>query len=107
MLFAPSLGIHGEEEKIRYLGFDSAETKPRDMDRYQVSRKHRTEKAVATETRRGKEATKMHKEFLEQFKVGDEYHIPLEMDEFQERGKYGRVLASPLGAKDTYFQRGY
>ena len=104
MLFAPSLGIHGEEEKIRYLGFDSAETKPRDMDRYQVSRKHRTEKAVSTETKRGKEATKMHKEFLEQFKVGDEYHIPLEMDEFQERGKYGRVLASPLGAKDTYFK---
>ena len=102
-MFAPSLGIHGEEEKIRYLGFDSAETKPRDMDRYQVSRKHRTEKAVATETRRGKEATKMHKEFLEQFKVGDEYHIPLEMDEFQERGKYGRVLASPLGAKGYLF----
>ena len=104
MLFAPSLGIHGEEEKIRYLGFDSAETKPRAMDRYQLSRKHRTEEAVSTETRRGKEATKMHKEFLEQFKVGDEYRIPLEMDEFQERGKYGRVLANPLGARDTYFK---
>ena len=105
MLFAPSLGIHGEEEKIRYLGFDSAETKPRDMQRYQLSRKHRTEEAVSTETKRGKEATKMHKEFLEQFKVGDEYHVPLVMDEFQERGKYGRVLAPPLGAKDTYFKQ--
>ena len=104
MLFAPSLGIHGEEEKIRYLGFDSAETKPRDMQRYQLSRKHRTEEAVSTETKRGKEATKMHKEFLEQFKVGGEYRIPLEMDEFQERGKYGRVLANPLGARDTYFK---
>ena len=104
MLFAPRLGIVGQEERIRYLGFDSAERDPRGMQRYMYNRKFRTESAVTTEERKGREATEMHREFLEQFKVGDEYRIPLEMDEFQRRGKYGRVLANPLGVRDTYFK---
>ena len=103
LLTAPRLGIYGEEEKIRYLGFDSAEKAPRGMQRYMYNRKFRTESAVATETKRANRATEMHKEFLERFKVGDEYHVPLEMDEFQQRGKYGRVLANPMGAWDGYF----
>ena len=105
MLHAPRLGVLGQEEYIRYLGFDSAEKNPTGMQRYKYNRKFRTESAVVTEERRAREATQMHKEFLEQFKVGDEYHIPLEMDEFQQRGKYGRVLANPVGAWDGYFNK--
>ena len=103
LLTAPRLGVVGQEEYIRYLGFDSAEKDPRGMQRFMYNRKFRTESAVVTEERRAREATQMHKEFLEQFKVGDEYHIPLEMDEFQQRGTYGRVLANPVGAWEGYF----
>ena len=103
ILHAPRLGVHGQEEYIRYLGFDSAEKNPTGMQRYKYNRKFRTESAVVTEERRAREATEMHKEFLEQFKVGDEYRIPLEMDEYKQRGTYGRVLANPVGAWDGYF----
>ena len=83
LLTAPRLGVVGQEEYIRYLGFDSAEKDPRGMQRFMYNRKFRTESAVTTEERRATRATEMHKEFLEQFKVGDEYHVPLEMDEFK------------------------
>ena len=104
LLYAPRLGVHGQEESIRYLGFDSAEKDPRGMQRFMYNRKFRTESAITTEERRAARATEMHKEFLEQFRVGDEYRVPLEMDEHLERGKYGRVLANPMGAMDTYFK---
>ena len=105
MLYAPRLGVMGAEEKIRYLGFDSAEKDPRGMQRFMYNRKFRAESAVTNEERRAARATEMHREFLEQFKVGDEYHVPLEMDEFQQRGKYGRVLANPVGAWEGYFNK--
>lgn len=108
-LFAPRIGMHGEEQSLRYESFDTAETDPtRLVKRMWSDPKYRDRGNIERESKRGERALELHREWLEQFRVTGEdgesqYIVPL--DQLSGRkDAYGRVLGTPTGI-DPYFEK--
>ena len=97
LLYAPKLGIMGEERVIRYKGIDTAEFEPESKRKYLYS-KGRTQDQYDTEHGRALDAWQMHVEAIKGLAINqgrtEDFIVPFATLRGDEDA-YGRLLGTP------------